>query len=174
MITNDFWALGPNNTHYPGGFPAGFLNRLKREGYWGENRLHICSGTVTDGTTIDISREPKGKHQVRPHIQGDAETLPFKDKSFDFVLIDPPYSKEKSVDLYQVSYCSIPKVMNEASRVTKTRGLVVLLDMRTWRSPKNTELVALIAIYMANKGPKPLRALTVYRKINQTSLKKYA
>lgn len=61
MMRNGFWALGPNVTGYAGGYPNGFLQRCKHEGIWGARRLHVCSGTVVDGVTVDLSRAPKGR-----------------------------------------------------------------------------------------------------------------
>lgn len=158
---NDFWALGPNVTGYMGGFPNGFMQRLKRERIWGHNRLHLCSGTVQDGTTIDINPE------LRPTIVADLNNgIPFKDNSFDFILIDPPYSKERAEELYACSLLSVPHLLKESARVVQHDGLVALLDLRVW--PPKTPLLRwkkLIAVYTANPGPKHLRALSVFQKV---------
>lgn len=164
MIKNDFWFLGPNLTGYPGGYPNGFLQRLKKERIWGENRIHICSGTVLDGITIDIKREPKGKDSICPIIQGDALNLPIKDNSFDFALIDPPYSEQKSENLYSLPLLSVPNALKEMVRIVKPGGIIGILDLRVWYPPPESDWTHLIAIYMANRGAKPLRAFSVYKK----------
>jgi len=157
---NGFWAFGPNISHYPGAFPNGFLEKLKQTPWWGQTRLHLCSEAVRDGITIDI------KLGVRPTIVADLNLgVPLKDNSVDFILIDPPYSEEKAQTLYQVSLLSIPKLLAEAGRVVTPSGFVLLLDLRIWPPPKTLRWEALIAIYMANRGPKPLRALSVFRKL---------
>ena len=161
QLPNDFWALGPNVTGYPGGFPNGFMQRLKKEGIWGNKRLHLCSGTVQDGVTIDI------KPELNPTIVADlSEGIPLEDESFDFILIDPPYAEEKANDLYGVSLLSVPALLKECARVVQHDGTVALLDLRVW--PPKTKLLrwkALIAVYTANRGPKPLRALSVFQKV---------
>jgi hypothetical protein len=127
--------------------------------WWGERRLHLCSGTIKDGTTIDINPH------MRPSIVADLKYgIPLQDDSFDFVLIDPPYSEEKAKNLYAVSLLSVPKLLAESGRVAAPGGFVLLLDLRVWPPPKCLKWEALIAIYTANRGPKPLRALSVFQK----------
>ncbi len=159
MIQNHFLALGPNITGYPGGYPNGYLQALRRKGWWGIRRLHLCSGSVKDGVTVDI------KPELRPTVVCDLEIgIPFKDSTFDAVFIDPPYSEEQAQNLYGLPLLSIPKLLKEASRVVRHDGLVVLLDLRVWVPPKELDWLALCAVYVANRGPKPLRAIQVWRK----------
>lgn len=48
--------------------------------------LHVCCGKSTIGTIrLDL-------YETDVDVCGDASRLPFKDKSFDTVLIDPPYN----------------------------------------------------------------------------------
>jgi SAM-dependent methyltransferase len=155
---NGFWAFGPNIRHYPGAFPNGFLERLRETPWWGEQRLHLCSGTVKDGVTIDINPN------VEPTIIADLnDGIPLPSSSFDFVLIDPPYAEEKARGLYSVPLLSVPKLLKETGRVIKPGGFVALLDLRVWVPPKSLRWEALIAVYTANPGVKPLRALSVFQ-----------
>ena len=163
MIRNFFWALGPNVSHYPGAYPNGFLERCKSEGFWGMRRLHLCSGTVADGVTIDCKRE------LRPSILADLEIgIPCKDETFDAIFIDPPYSEEHAAGLYGVHLLSVPRLLTESARVVRRNGFVCLLSWSvwtTWSAKKNAmELYALGAVYTANRGVKPLRALSVWKK----------
>jgi SAM-dependent methyltransferase len=163
-MENDFWALGPNVTGYPGGYPNGFLERCRAERIWGARRLHVCSGSVEDGVTVDLSPSPKGKANARPTIVAEATRLPFKDAAFDVVLADPPYSDDMASGLYGVALVSAPKLLAECARVVRPGGLVGILDWRVWPPPTSLKWKALIAIAMANLGPKPLRAFSVYRR----------
>ena len=118
------WALGPNQTGYPGGFPKGFVAALKKEGWWGVNRLWVFSGGFKDprGTTVDI------KPECSPSVVANAEALPFEDESFDFVCLDPPYSEKESQELYGLPMPSFTKFLNEAARVLTPGGTMVLLS----------------------------------------------
>jgi SAM-dependent methyltransferase len=160
---NAFWAFGPNVSHYPGAFPNGFLPRLMDTPWWGTRRLHLCSGTVQDGTTIDINPG------LKPSIVADLNYgIPVADNSFDLILIDPPYSEEKAKNLYALPLLSVPRLLKEAGRVVTTDGFVILLDLRVWPPPKSLKWEALIAIYIANRGPKPLRSLSVLKNVTET------
>ncbi len=53
----DTWILGPAGNGYPGSFPNGFLNRVKKR-WWGMRRLWVCSGGFHDpgGIMLDIKQ----------------------------------------------------------------------------------------------------------------------
>lgn len=159
MIDNGFVALGPNVTGYPGGYPNGYFNFLKKKGWWKAKRLHVCSGSVKDGTTIDI------KPETNPTIVCDvSKGIPLRDNTFDAIYIDPPYSQEKAEELYALPLLSVPALLKEAARVVRHDGLIILFDLRVWMPPPGTNWVAMYACYLANRGPKPLRCIQVWRK----------
>ncbi len=98
------------------------------------------------------------------------ENLPFEDDSFDFVMLDPPYSEAESLRLYNLPYCNMLKVMNEAARVCMAGGYVVLLHrLIPFYHPltnthfKRLAVVATVGIYTI-AGWTNIRALTVWRK----------
>ena len=90
------WILGNNyrvKSGYYGGYPAGYLHRIKALFPDKSRILHLFSGNVDTvflpGVTVDINPE------CNPDIVDDAHTLkkvPLQD--FDLILADPPYSVE--------------------------------------------------------------------------------
>jgi len=162
----DVWVLGPNITGYPGGFPRGLVEKIRKR-WWGKKRLWLFSGSFKDpgGTTVDINPD------VHPDVVADAQNLPFEDESFDFVMADPPYSKEEGQKLYGLPYPSMVKVLNEMARVTKTGGYMLLLHrIVPLQHPYFNEhmhrmhIEAIIGICVT-ASMSNMRALTVWRKM---------
>gem|GEM_PF-1737042 len=165
-IYRDTWGLGPATSNYPGSFPRGLLSRMKRKGWWGNERLWMFSGSFKDagGTTVVINPA------VEPDVIANCEQLPFEDESFDFVMLDPPYSELEAKELYNLDYCNIFKVINEAARVTRPGGtMAVLHRLAPWHAPQENEHkrrmqpVAVVGVYTI-AGYVNMRALTVWRK----------
>lgn len=160
------WALGPPNTGYPGAFPKGLITKIKRK-WWGQKRLWLFSGTFKDttGITVDIKKE------VKPLVLANCEYLPFKTNSLDFVMADPPYSKEESMDLYNLPYVNVIKTINEMIRVSKPGGYILFLHRLVpsifpgLNLSKDTNCVAVIGMFTI-AGMANIRALSVYRKKN--------
>ena len=169
----DVWGLGPSSNGYPGAFPRGLLPRMKRQNWWGKNRLWMFSGSYKDpaGTTVDI------KPECEPSVVCNCEQLPFEDNTFDFVMLDPPYSELEAKELYNLDYCNIPKVVNEAARVCAPGGHIALLHrLIPWYGPwenqhkKRMIPVAVVGVYTL-AGYTNMRCLSVWRK--QESLHEY-
>ena len=165
-IYRDTWGLSPATSNYPGSFPRGLLPRMKRQGWWGQKRLWLFSGSFKDpaGTTVDINPE------VKPDILANCESLPIEDESFDFVMLDPPYSELEARELYNLDYCNIFKVINEAARVTRPGGTMAILHrLAPFHAPQENEHkkrmqpVAIVGVYTI-AGYVHMRALTVWRK----------
>jgi len=162
----DIWALGPPDNGYPGAFPRGLVSKIKRNGWWGKRRIWLFSGSYQDysGIMVDINSS------CRPTIQANCEQLPFKDEYFDFVMLDPPYSKEEAARLYGLPYCNIPQVMNEASRICCSEGYVILLHRLVpfcgpWENyhKKRLTIDAVVGVFTI-AGYTNIRALSVWRK----------
>ena len=162
----DVWALGPSNTGYPGAFPRGLIPKIKRK-WWGQKRLWLFSGTFQDssGITVDIKKE------LNPNVSAHCEILPFKNNSFDFVMADPPYSKEESMDLYDLPYVNVIKTINEMIRVCKPGGYILFLHRLVpqvfpgLRLHCDTNCMAVVGIFTIS-GMVNIRALSVHRKKN--------
>jgi hypothetical protein len=90
------WVMGNNYTvasEFYGGYPHGYLRRIKALFPDKKNVLHLFSGhidkSIIPGKTVDLNPE------FKPDYLDDAQTLfkvPLQD--FDLVLADPPYSVE--------------------------------------------------------------------------------
>lgn len=109
-----------------GGYPAGYLRRIKALFPDKSKVLHLFSGKVDlkvfPGTTVDINPE-SGADYI-----DDAQTLekvPVED--FDLVLADPPYSVEDA-DHYKTTMIKRNVVMRKLGERLKSGAHVVWLD----------------------------------------------
>lgn len=161
----DVWALGPSNNGYPGGFPRGLIKKIQRK-WWGQKRLWLFSGMFKDpdGITVDINPD------VKPNHCCNCEDLPFDDESFDFVMLDPPYSEKEAKELYNLPNINIIKVIDESARVCKPDGYVILLHRLIPcyhpyenQHKKRLKLEAVVGVFLIT-GYSNIRALTVWRK----------
>lgn len=106
------WIMGNDyrvKSEYYGGYPAGYLRRIRALFPDKERVLHLFSGrvdkTVIPGDTVDINQE------LSPDYVDDAQTLegvPLE--SYDLVMADPPYSVE-DCERYQTTMVKRNKVM---------------------------------------------------------------
>ena len=111
-----------------GGYPKGFVEwALKKMHYDGaETVLHLCSGSMRSGLTIDI------RQSCQPSIMADARRTPIQSESQRFILCDPPYSQEYAENLYATAedYPSPSSLLGEAARILKDGGLFGLLHFQ--------------------------------------------
>lgn len=130
------WIMGNNYTvksTYYGGYPAGYLRRIKSLFPDKRRVLHLFSGKVDlaiiPGDTVDLNLTLALDYPPNSgmHYTDDAQTLervPLGD--YDLVLADPPYSVEDA-DRYQTSMVKRNKVMS-ALRGLPPGAHVVWLD----------------------------------------------
>ena len=98
------WIMGNNyrvKSTYYGGYPAGYLNRIKALFPDKKRVLHLFSGKVDTetmpGATVDINSDNS------PDFVDDAQTLEHVPvECFDLVLAEPPYSVEDA-ERYQTT-----------------------------------------------------------------------
>ncbi len=112
------WIMGNNYTvrsSYYGGYPAGYLRRIKALFPDKKRVLHLFSGrvelAVLPGDTVDINPV------LAPTYVDDAQTLtgvPLE--SYDLVLADPPYSIEDA-ERYQTTMIKRNVVMRALQRL---------------------------------------------------------
>lgn len=170
-LYRDTWGFGAAGNGYPGAFPRGLINKIRKK-WWKQKRLWLFSGSHkdSDGVTIDI------KPENRPDIVADCEQLPIKDECFTFVMADPPYSEPEAQKMYNLPYCNMLKVMNEAARVCAPGGNLILLHrMITFNHPednihfKRMIIKAIVGVYRLG-GWSNMRALGVWEKHRQLEL----
>lgn len=123
------WIMGNDyrvKSEYYGGYPAGYLRRIKALFPDKASVLHLFSGKVDlaamPGKTVDINADNA------PDFVDDAQSLervPLCE--FDLVLADPPYSVE-DCDHYQTTMVKRNKVTQALGRRLKGGAHVVWLD----------------------------------------------
>ncbi len=84
--------------------------------------------------------------EVGPDVLGDAHHLPFVDEVFDLVFLDPPYSAAHSDRMYKTGKINHKRVANEAVRVCRPGGYVVLYHMLATPLPYHTVLTHRILV----------------------------
>jgi hypothetical protein len=122
------WIMGNDyrvKSNYYGGYPAGYLKRIKALFPDKKNVLHLFSGkvdlSVLPGHTVDINPS------LEPTFLDDAqrlENVPLE--NYDLILSDPPYSVE-DCEHYQTTMIKRNVVMKNLARV-KSGTHVVWLD----------------------------------------------
>jgi hypothetical protein len=121
------WIMGNDyrvRSEYYGGYPAGYLRRIRSLFPDKRRVLHLFSGKVeTDalpGDTVDINPA------LRPTFVDDAQTLtrvPLE--RYDLVLADPPYSVEDA-ERYQTTMVKRNTVLRALQRVASGTHVVWL------------------------------------------------
>ncbi len=123
------WVMGGDysvESGYYGGYPAGYLRRIKALFPDKDKVLHVFSGMVDLGTlpgdTVDLDSARK------PTFHDDAQTLEkVPVGNYDLILADPPYSVEDA-DHYKPSMVSRNKVMRALGQKASKGTHVVWLD----------------------------------------------
>lgn len=125
---------------YPGSFPQHFEKKLLEELGNPSKILHPFGGMAEYGLRLDISS------MAAPDLLGDAHRLPFKDNSFDCVILDPPYDVHYSKRLYKTGKIKLSQCVREASRVCKDGGYVVIYHLVATPVPIHTLLTKRILL----------------------------
>lgn len=123
------WIMGNDyrvKSTYYGGYPAGYLKRVKALFPDKAVILHLFSGkvdlAVIQGDTVDLNAE------LEPTYVDNAQTLEkVPVEKYELVLADPPYSVE-DCDHYQTTMIKRNKVMAALGKRLTTGSHVVWLD----------------------------------------------
>jgi hypothetical protein len=160
------WIMGNDyrvKSGYYGGYPAGYLRRVKS--LFPEKRriLHIFSGQVDlaalPGDTVDVNPT------LKPTYVDDAQTLervPLE--QYDLVLCDPPYSVEDA-ERYQTSMVKRNCVLRALQRLSPGAH-VVWLDQVLPMYRKDCFAVDAV-IGMVKSTNHRFRVVTVFRRVGE-------
>lgn len=158
------WIMGNNyrvKSSYYGGYPAGYLKRIRALFPDKENILHLFSGKVDTetlpGKTVDLNPE------LEPDFLDDAQTLdnvPLEE--FDLILADPPYSVEDA-EHYGPTMVKRNKVMRALGEGLDPGTHVVWLD-QVLPMYKKASFDVEAVIGMVKSTNHRFRVVTVFRK----------
>ena len=152
---------------YPGSFPVNFLRWVQRQGWWGDRRLYLCCGGGIDEAADrldiqkEISVEVEGRRghnatvqrsrtlKTTANIIGDARSTGLESESYDWVMLDPPYSRALAESMYGTDevYAGVNAFVAEAARLCKPGGYVCILHYDLAFCPDGFDLEACWGIY---------------------------
>ena len=174
-------------TGYPGSYPVGFLEWIQEMGWWGDKRLHLCAGGVgridPDSDRVDIQEEvdpnlhdnnrlrgagyaSKRNLKATPTIIADARDTGLPAESYNWVGIDPPYSKALAEKLYGTEkvWSGIMPFAREGWRLLEPGGLLMTFTYSISDRPgDDAELVACWGIYQI-PSVRNMTCMNVWRK----------
>lgn len=158
------WIMGNSYkvaSGYYGGYPAGYIRRIKALFPDKQNVLHLFSGkvdtAVMPGDTVDINAENN------PTYVDDAQTLekvPLE--KYDLCLADPPYSVE-DCDHYKTTMVKRNKVLSALHRLPRGAH-VVWLDQVLPMYRKDTWAMD-ACIGMLKSTNHRFRVVTIFRRL---------
>jgi hypothetical protein len=157
------WIMGNDyrvrSAHY-GGYPAGYLRRIKALFPDKQRVLHLFSGQVDletfPGDTVDINPS------LNPTYVDDAQTLTkVPVKQYDLVLADPPYSVEDT-DHYQTTMVKRNVVMRALQRLPIDAHVVWLDQVLPMYRKETFELEGAIGMWKSINHR--FRGITIFRR----------
>ena len=157
------WIMGNDyrvQTRYYGGYPAGYLRRIKSLFPDKKRALHLFSGNVDlaalPGDTVDINAD------LAPTYVDDAQKLTGVPLSgYDLVLADPPYSIEDA-ERYRTTMVKRNSVMSALSGLSPGAH-VVWLDQVLPMYRKDTFAIEAV-IGMVKSTNHRFRVVTIFRR----------
>lgn len=154
-------CFSPSTNGYPGGFPLGFMKWVKENGWFGNQRVYLCSGKVEDNDAIRVDLNP----ECNPTHLEDAAKTSIPNCSADWVMVDPPYTRELAESLYNQgkNWHRIDAFAKEASRICKPGGLILTLSYEVPRRIPDSNFIAVVGVYQAIQVAH-MRCFTVSRK----------
>ena len=163
------WIMGNDyrvKSQYYGGYPAGYLRRVRALFPDKDNALHLFSGrvdlTIFPGDTVDSNPE------LKPTFVDDAHTLHRVNlPDYDIVLADPPYSVEDA-ERYQTTMVKRNAVMRTLGEGLTVGTHVVWLDQVLPMYRKDQFKIEAV-IGMVKSTNHRFRVVTVFKRHNDES-----
>jgi hypothetical protein len=158
------WIMGNDyrvKSSYYGGYPAGYLKRVRALFPDKKRTLHLFSGKVDlalfPGDTVDINPD------LNPTYVDDAQTLEAVPlENYDLVLVDPPYSVEDSRH-YGTTMISRNRVLRALQRVSSGTHIVWLDQVLPMYRKDTFAQEAAIGMYKSTNHR--FRGITVFRRL---------
>lgn len=159
------WIMGNNyqvKSKYYGGYPAGYLRRVKAMFPEKQNVLHLFSGrvdtSVIPGKTVDINPETNPDYVVNAERMFNVPL-----QNFDLVLADPPYSSE-DCEHYRTAMVNRNKVIEHMAGALEPGCHVVWLDQVLPMYRKDQFAIEGV-IGMVKSTNHRFRVMVIFRKI---------
>lgn len=162
------WIMGNDyrvQTGYYGGYPAGYLRRIKSMFVDKRRVLHLFAGkvdlTAFPGDTVDINAD------LSPTYVDDAqhlESVPLA--NYDLVLADPPYSIE-DCERYQTTMVKRNVVMQALARLSPGAHIVWLDQVLPMYRKDTFSIEAVIG--MVKSTNHRFRVITIFRRLQDVS-----
>jgi len=152
-------AYGVQSGYY-GGYPAGYLKRIKALFPDKQRCLHLFSGKVDQsafpGDTVDIN------DTLQPTYVDDAQSLEnVPVENYDIILADPPYSIE-DCDHYQTTMVKRNKVLRALSKANKGTHVVWLDQVLPMYRKEEWKMVGVIG--MVKSTNHRFRVVTIFER----------
>jgi hypothetical protein len=159
------WVMGNNYTvksEYYGGYPHGYLKRIKAMFPDKKLVLHLCSGmvdlSIMAGETVDINPDRNPTYCCNAET---CEGVPLS--KYDLILIDTPYSEE-DCEHYGTPMLSRNKLLKTVSTGISEGCHVIFLD-QVLPMYKKIELETQGYIGMVKSTNHRFRVITIFEKL---------
>lgn len=118
---------------------------VKEMGWWGQARVFLCSGGIDDIQALTVDIRP----EMKPTNLEDARHTTITSEYADWVMLDPPYSKQLAKELYNTEehYAGINAFLKEAVRITRAGGLICTLSYEIPKRLPDCEFIAVCGVY---------------------------
>jgi len=128
-----------------GAFPKGFIEWIQVKGWYRTKRLYLCSGLVDDPRATKVDIRP----DLKPTLVEDATKTSLLSNSFDWIMIDPPYTKLLAKEYYGTEdyYHGINAFTREAERICRPKGIILTLSYEIPKRIKNCDFIAVCGVY---------------------------
>jgi hypothetical protein len=158
------WIMGNDyrvKSAYYGGYPAGYLRRIRALFPDKKRTLHLFSGMVDlsafPGDTVDVNAK------LKPTYVDDAQTLEkVPVEKYDLVLADPPYSIEDA-ERYQTTMIKRNLVMRALQRLRPGAHVVWLDQVLPMYRKDCFEQEAVIGMWKSTNHR--FRGITIFRRL---------